>query len=170
MALQQNDQREIRRLTYKPAKMIQDPVNVRILEELTLNPRASVAAVGRRVGLSPPAAGERIKRLEETGVITGYQISIAPDALGLPISAYIRVRPNPGQLTRVAELARSIPEVVECHRITGEDCFIMRVFLPAMDQLDRVLDQFLIYGTTTTSIVQSSPVPIRSLPLPVPEA
>jgi Lrp/AsnC family leucine-responsive transcriptional regulator len=170
MALLQSDQRKNRRLTYNPSKALQDPVNVRLLEELRRNPRASVAAVGRRVGLSAPATGERIKRLEETGVIEGYHVAVAADALGLPISAYIRVRPNAGQLTRVAELAQSIPEVVECHRITGDDCFIMRVFLPAMDQLDRVLDQFLQYGTTTTSIVQSSPVPVRPLPLPTVEA
>jgi Lrp/AsnC family leucine-responsive transcriptional regulator len=99
-------------------------------------------------------------------VIEGYHVAVAAVALGLPISAYLRVRPNPGQLARVAELARSIPEVVECHRITGEDCFIMRMFVPAMDQLDRVLDRFLSCGTTTTSIVQSSPVPLRPLPLP----
>ena len=66
----------------------------------------------------------------------------------------------------VAELARAIPEVVECHRITGEDCFIVKIHFPAMDQLDRILDRFLAFGTTTTSIVQSSPVPLRGLPLP----
>jgi Lrp/AsnC family leucine-responsive transcriptional regulator len=84
----------------------------------------------------------------------------------LPLAAYIRVRPDPGQLARVAELARAIPEVVECHRITGEDCFIVKIHFPAMDQLDRILDRFLAFGTTTTSIVQSSPVPLRGLPLP----
>jgi Lrp/AsnC family leucine-responsive transcriptional regulator len=71
-------------------------------------------------------------------------------------------------LPRVVALAREVPEVVECHRITGEDCFIMKVHLPAMDQLDRILDRFLMFGVTTTSIVQSSPVPPRSLPLPEP--
>jgi len=86
--------------------------------------------------------------------------------LGLPLTAYIRVRPDPGQLPRVAELARSIPEVVECHRITGEDCFILKAHFPAIDQLDRLLDQFLVYGNTTTSIVQSTPVPLRLPPLP----
>jgi Lrp/AsnC family leucine-responsive transcriptional regulator len=78
----------------------------------------------------------------------------------------VRNRPDPGQLPRVAELARAIPEVVECHRITGEDCFILKVHFPAMDQLDRILDRFLAYGNTTTSIIQSSPVPLRDLPLP----
>jgi len=84
----------------------------------------------------------------------------------VPIAAYIRIRPNPGQLPRIAELAQQIPEVVECHRVTGEDCFILKVHIPAIDQLDRLLDSFLLYGSTTTSIIQSSPVPLRPPPLP----
>src|SRR5579875_2165857 len=92
------------------------------------------------------------------GVIRGRSLDVDPAALGLPIGVYIRIRPNPGQLGRVAELARSIPEVVECHRITGEDCFIVKAWIPAVGQLDRILDQFLLYGTTTSSIIQSSPV------------
>jgi Lrp/AsnC family leucine-responsive transcriptional regulator len=108
---------------------------------------------------------ERVRRLEEAGVIQGYRLEMNPAALGLPIGAFIRIRPNPGQLPRIAELARQIPEVVECHRITGDDCFILKVHIPAMDQLDRLLDRFLLYGSTTTSIIQSSPVPPRSLPL-----
>lgn len=85
---------------------------------------------------------------------------------GFPIAAYVRIRPEPRQLQRVAELAAETPEVVECHRITGEDCFLMKVHVPAVDQLERILDRFLPYGQTTTSIVQSSPVPSRPLPLP----
>ncbi len=107
-----------------------------------------------------------LRRLEDAGIIAGYRLDLDPAALGLPLAAFIRIRPDPGQLPRVAELARQIPEVVECHRITGEDCFILKIHFPAMDQLDRILDRFLAYGTTTTSIVQSSPVPLRSLPLP----
>src|SRR5581483_6841173 len=98
--------------------------------------------------------------------IRGYSLELNPTALGLPIAAYIRVRPSPGQLSRVAELARQTPEVVECHRVTGEDCFILKVYIPAIEQLDVLLDAFLLYGTTTTSIVQSSPVPLRPAPLP----
>jgi len=109
---------------------------------------------------------ERVRRLEEIGVIAGYRLEISPAALGLPIAAYVRVRPNAGQVQRVADLAAQIDEVVECYRVTGEDCFIMKVHIPAMEQLDRLLDRFLAYGTTTTSIIQSSPVPLRSLPIP----
>ncbi len=86
--------------------------------------------------------------------------------LGYPVAAYIRVRPAPGQLPNVAALAQSLPQVVECHRVTGEDCFMLKVYLPSINDLDEVLDQFLAHGQTTTSIIQSTPVPPRSLPLP----
>ena len=142
-----------------------DEINTRILGELQYEPRLTMAALGRRVGLSSPAVTERVRRLEEAGVIRGYRLDVDPAALGLPLAAYVRVRPHTGQLSRIADLARSIPEVVECHRVTGEDCFILKVHIPAMDQLDRLLDRFLVYGSTTTSIIQSSPVPLRSIPV-----
>ena len=143
-----------------------DAVNIRILDELQRDPRLTMSELGRRIGMSSPAVTERVRRLEEAGVIRGYRLDVNPAALGLPIAAYIRIRPNPGQLPRVVELAQQIPEVVECHRVTGEDCFILKVYIPAIDQLDRLLDNFLLYGSTTTSIIQSSPVPLRSAPLP----
>ncbi|MGH2409860.1 MAG: Lrp/AsnC family transcriptional regulator [Chloroflexota bacterium] len=146
--------------------MLRDVTNARIVAELHCDPRLTMAALGRRIGMSSPAVAERVHRMEEAGVIRGYHIDLDPAALGLPLSAYIRIRPNAGQLPTIAELARRIPEVVECHRITGEDCFILKVHLPAMDQLDRILDRFLLHGTTTTSIIQSSPVPPRRPPLP----
>jgi Lrp/AsnC family leucine-responsive transcriptional regulator len=145
---------------------ILDDVNLRLLRELGEDPRVPVAALARSIGMSAPAVAERIQRLRESGVILGYRLEVNPKALGLPIAAYIRVRPSPGQLPRVAELAVQTPEVVECHRITGEDCFLMKVHAPAIDQLEVILDRFLAFGQTTTSIVQSSPVPLRSLPLP----
>jgi len=152
--------------TYTPERTVADEVNLRILSELAEDPRLTMRELGRRVGLSSPAVTERVKRLEEAGVIRDYVLDINPSALGLPIAAYIRVRPNSGQLPKVAELARNIREVVECHRVTGEDCFILKVYLPSLDQLDRVLDRFLVHGTTTTSLIQSSPVPLRTPPLP----
>jgi Lrp/AsnC family leucine-responsive transcriptional regulator len=152
--------------TYTSADSELDEVNLRILAELRREPRLTMAALGRRIGMSSPAVTERVRRLEEVGVIAGYRLDINPASLGLPIAAYVRVRPIPGQVQRVAELAAQIPEVVECHRVTGEDCFIMKVHIPAMEQLDRLLDRFLTYGSTTTSIIQSSPVPLRSLPIP----
>ncbi len=163
------DSRREQLFTYAPPNGILDAVNIRLLEELQRDPRLTMTELGRRVGMSSPAVTERVRRLESAGVITGYRLEVNPAALGLPLTAYIRVRPDPGQLPRVAELAQQIPEVVECHRITGEDCFIVKVHLPALDQLDRILDRFLAYGLTTTSLVQSSPVPLRALPLPAQE-
>ena len=153
-------------LTYTPSDTLKDVVNLRILIELKQNPRLTMSELGRRVGFSSPAITERVRRLEESNVILGYNLEINPAALGLLIAAYIRIRPNPGQLPRIAELAQQIPEVVECHRVTGEDCFIIKVYLPSLDQLDRILDSFLLYGSTTTSLIQSSPVPLRPPPLP----
>jgi Lrp/AsnC family transcriptional regulator, leucine-responsive regulatory protein len=153
-------------LTYSPSESVADPVNARILHALQSNPRLTMSELGRRVGLSSPAVTERVRRLEESGVIQSYCLAINPVALGLPIAAYVRIRPNPGQLPNIAQLAQHIPEVVECHRVTGEDCFILKVYLPSLEQLDRILDAFLMYGTTTTSLIQSSPVPLRTPPLP----
>ena len=153
-------------LTYNPSASVADAVNLRILTELQQNPRLTMSELGRRVGLSSPAVAERVRRLEELGIIQGYRLDLNPAALGLPLAAYVRIRPNPGQLPQIADLARQIPQVVECHRVTGEDCFILKVYLPSIDQLDRILDVFLLYGTTTTSLIQSSPVPSRPPPLP----
>jgi Lrp/AsnC family leucine-responsive transcriptional regulator len=143
-----------------------DATNIALLRLLQADPRQPVSELARQVRMSAPAVRERLMRLEEAGVIRGYRVELDPKALGLPVTAIIRVRPAPGQLQRVAELAREMPNIVECHRITGEDCFIVKIHLDAVDSLDGVLDRFLAYGTTTTSIVQSSPVPPRSPPLP----
>ena len=160
------DLKKKRIFTYTPLSEELDPVNIRVLEELQRDPRLTMSELGRRVGMSSPAVTERVRRLEEAGVIRGYRLEVNPVALGLPITVYIRIRPSPGQLSKIAELAQQIPEVVECHRVTGEDCFILKVHIPAIDQLDRLLDCFLVYGSTTTSLIQSSPVPLRPPPLP----
>jgi Lrp/AsnC family leucine-responsive transcriptional regulator len=160
------DLREKRIFSYTSFHEEIDSVNLRVLEELQRDPRLTMSELGRRVGMSSPAVTERVRRLEEAGVIQGYRVELNPTALGLPITAYIRIRPSPGQLSKIAELAQQIPEVVECHRVTGEDCFILKVYIPAIDQLDRLLDRFLLYGSTTTNLIQSSPVPLRPPPLP----
>jgi Lrp/AsnC family leucine-responsive transcriptional regulator len=146
--------------------MLRDGRNAALLALLRENPRLGISELARRVGMSAPAMRERVQRLEEAGIIRGYRLELDPAALGYPVSAYVRVRPAPGQLPKIAELARSLPEIVECHRVTGEDCFVLRVYLPSIDALDGMLDRFLAYGQTTTSIIQSTPVPLRGLPLP----
>jgi Lrp/AsnC family transcriptional regulator, leucine-responsive regulatory protein len=146
------------------AKLL-DAVNLRVLEELTADGRIPMAELGRRVGLSAPAVAERVQRLERAGVIAGYRAELDPRALGYPVSAVVRIRPSPGQLQRIPEVARETPEVAECHRITGDDCYLLRLHLRSIDDLEDVLDRFTPYGLTTTSIVHSTPVARRGPPL-----
>jgi Lrp/AsnC family transcriptional regulator, leucine-responsive regulatory protein len=142
-----------------------DDVNRRLLAELQENARLTLAELGRRVGLSSPAVAERLQRLERQGVIRGYHAEIDPATLGLPLTAIIRVRPSPGQLYNVAELAQETPEVVECMRVTGDDCYVMTAHLRDVGHLEEVIDRFAVLGQTTTSIAQSAPVPRRGLAL-----
>jgi len=142
-----------------------DDANLRLLTELQGNARLSFAELGRRVGLSSPAVAERLARLEEHGVITGYRAEVDPRALGYELGAIVRIRPAPRELHKVAELAQRTPEVVECHRITGEDCYFIKAYVRDVEHLEDVIDQFAIYGQTTTSIMQKSPVPVRPLTL-----
>lgn len=128
-----------------------DEVNLQLLQLLQDEPRLTMTALARRVGMSAPAVTERVQRLEEAGVIAGYRLDIDPRALGLPVAVYVRVRPGPRQLQKVAQLAIDTPQVVECHRITGEDCFLLKVQVEAIDGLETILDRFLPYGQTTTS-------------------
>ncbi|OLB66847.1 MAG: AsnC family transcriptional regulator [Actinobacteria bacterium 13_2_20CM_2_72_6] len=153
-------------MALKPSPELLDDVNRRLLRELHDNPRITMSALARRVGMSSPAATERVARLERAGVIAGYRMDVDPAALGLPVAAFVRVRPSAGQLPRIAELAGTLDQVSECHRITGEDCFLMKVHAPTIADLEAVLDQFLLYGQTVSSIVVSSPVPPRPLPVP----
>ena len=140
-----------------------DATNVRLLEELQADARLSLAELGRRVSLSSPAVAERLRRLEEEGVITGYRAQVDPRALGYTLGVLIRSRPVPRQLAAVAQLARDTPEVVECHRVTGDDCYVMTAWVRDVTHLEKIIDAFASYGQTTTSILQSSPVPRRAL-------
>ena len=142
-----------------------DATNLRILEELQTDARLTMAELGRRVSLSPPAVADRVQRLERAGVITGYHAAVDPKAIGYPIAAVVRVRPASRQLHKIPEVARELPEVVECYRITGEDCFFVKLHLRSMEDLEGILDRFVQYGQTTTSIVHSAPVSPRPLPL-----
>ncbi len=140
-----------------------DEANRRLLAALQDDARLSLAELGRRVGLSAPAVGERLARLEQAGVIRGYHADVDPRALGYGLDVVLRVRPAPRELRKVADLARSTPEVTECHRVTGDVCFVIKLHLRDVDHLEEVIDLFAGYGQTTTSIVQSSPVPGRGL-------
>jgi Lrp/AsnC family leucine-responsive transcriptional regulator len=148
-------------MTDREARTLLDDVNRSLLSLLAEDPRLSVSALARRVGMSAPAVRERLARLEESGVIRGYRLDVDPAAVGLPVAAWVRIRPGPGQLTRIAELAARRPEISECHRISGEDCFLLQVHVAEIAALEGVLDEFLLYGQTISSFVVSTPVPPR---------
>lgn len=154
----------MKRLAYERSDLL-DAVDREILEMLVSNARTTTAELARAIGLSAPSVAERVKRLEEAGVITGYSATISPQALGLPISAWLRVRPVPGELDRVARIVRGIPEITECDRVTGDDCFLARAHLRSVADLERVIDQIIPYAMTNTSVIQSSPVAPRLPPL-----
>ena len=153
-------------MAFQVSPLLADERNLALIRLLQAEPRLGVAELARRIGMSAPAVRERLLRLEEAGVIRGWRLELEPAALGYPLTVFVRIRPMPGQVPKVAELARAMPQVAECHRITGEDCFILKVHVEAIETLDRLLDRFLAHGQTTTSIVQSTPVPPRDLPLP----
>ena len=144
-----------------------DRVDRRILGELQAEPRLRVAELARRVGLSGPAVADRLRRLEDTGTLS-YRAEVSPRALGYTICVIVRISPTGGGLRLIPGIAREVPNVTECYRITGEDCFFLKVWLHSIDDLEPVLDLFTPHGRTTTSIVHSAPVPARPLPVPGP--
>ena len=142
-----------------------DSVNCALLHELQSDARLSIAELSRRVNLSAPAVAERLQRLERAGVIKSYRAEVDPQAIGFTIAAIVRIRPTTRQLHKIPELAREVGEVVECHRVTGDDCFVMKLHLRSIDDLEGILDRFTALGQTTTSIIHSTPVASRPLPL-----
>ncbi len=138
-----------------------DDINWRILVELQTDGRLSHSELGRRIGLSQPAVAERVRRLEEDGVIEGYHAMVNLDKVGRSMGAIVRVATRTGQLGALATLVQEMPEVLECHRITGEDCYVMRIAVSSVHELEQVLDRFVQHGQPTTSIILSTPVARR---------
>jgi Lrp/AsnC family leucine-responsive transcriptional regulator len=155
-----SEPRNHRPKTFEPL----DALDRRILAELQADARLRIADLARRVGLSPPAIAERMHRLEESGALS-YRAVVDPRALGYTICAIVRVSPQGGNVPVIPGIAREVPEVTECYRITGEDCYFMKLYLRSIDDLEPILDRFTPYGRTTTSIVHSAPVSPRPLPL-----
>jgi len=138
---------------------ILDNIGWRILRELQENARLSFTELGRRLKLSTPAVAERVRRMEEAGIITGYRAEVDTTKLGLPITAFVRLNVISRAVNvKVIALAEDSPEVLECHRLTGSDCFIMKIVVPSVAYLESFLDRLAAHGTPTTTIVLSSPV------------
>jgi Lrp/AsnC family transcriptional regulator, leucine-responsive regulatory protein len=141
-----------------------DPIDRRLIAELRDDARLRLAELARRVGLSAPAVAGRLRRLTDGGVLT-CRAEVDPRALGYPVCVIVRVSPWNRDLRAIPEVARQTPEVTECYRITGEDCYFMKLYLRSIDDLEPILDTFTPHGRTTTSIVHSAPVPRRPLPI-----
>ena len=140
-----------------------DEIDWKILKELQLNARITFAELGRRVGLTTPAVIERIKKLEDAKIITGYRAEIDTAKVGLPITAFIRMSISGVDYSHIIEVAKQSNEVLECHRGTGGDSFILKVAVASVEHLQTVIDKLTPYGITTTSIVLSSPVKQRTI-------
>jgi Lrp/AsnC family leucine-responsive transcriptional regulator len=163
MAVRNSTRTQAAAATPKIVRPVVDEVDRRILTRLAADARIPNNALAEAVGIAPSTCLGRVRALRDSGVIRGYHADIDPRALGLSLGAIIRVRPAPGQLRNVAELAERTAEVVECHRITGDDCFLIRAHVRDVEHLEEVIDHFVVLGQTTTSIMQSSPVPMRGL-------
>lgn len=136
-----------------------DRLDIAILEALQENARTPLSEIGRRVGLSQPATSERVKRLEERGIIAGYGVRIDPAALGLGMMAIIRVRTTHEHIRPALRAFADMPHVIEVHRMTGEDCFLLKVQVPSPGQLEAIVDGIARFGPVTTSLVlRSEPV------------
>ncbi|PXW29442.1 Lrp/AsnC family transcriptional regulator [Paraburkholderia caballeronis] len=142
-----------------------DDVDRALLAALAEDSRAPVSELAKRVGLSAPSTSERLKRLETQRVIDSFTVQVDPRALGYTLQAIVRVKPLPGQLHLVEDLIRRIPEFVECDKVTGDDCFIARLYLYSIEQLDEILSKVAERAETSTAIVKSTPVPRRLPPL-----
>ncbi|MDR6100737.1 Lrp/AsnC family leucine-responsive transcriptional regulator [Agrobacterium larrymoorei] len=142
-----------------------DDIDKRILQLLSNDGRMSVKDLAQHVGLSAPSTSERIKRLEERGVIHGFTVEIDPASIGFTLQAIIRVRPLPGKLHVVQQLIEAIPEISECDKVTGDDCFIARLHVRSIEELDTILDKIADKAETNTSIVKLQPIKRRLLPL-----
>ncbi|HTO31165.1 MAG TPA: Lrp/AsnC family transcriptional regulator [Pararhizobium sp.] len=142
-----------------------DDLDRRLLDILSLNARISLKELAQEAGLSSPSTADRLRRLEDRGVITGFTVGINPVALGYALQAVVRVRPMPGMLHIVEKLIQETPEFVECDKVTGDDCFIAKLLVRDMEQLDTILDKVAERAQTNTSIVKSTPVKRRLPPL-----
>ncbi len=142
-----------------------DEIDQRMLESLARNARISLKELAEAAGLSSPSAGERLRRLEERGIISAFTVDLAPEAIGYPLQAIVRIRPLPGQLHVVERIIQETPEFIECDKVTGDDCFIGRLVVRSMSELDGILDKITERAETNTSMIKATPVKRRLPPL-----
>ena len=142
-----------------------DAIDQRIVEALASNARMPVKELAEAAGLSSPSVAERMRRLEERGVIKAFTIDVDAEALGYSLQAIVRIRPLPGQLHIVERLIQEIPEFIECDKVTGDDCFIARLVIRSMGDLDGILDKITERAETNTAMIKASPVKRRLPPL-----
>jgi Lrp/AsnC family leucine-responsive transcriptional regulator len=140
-----------------------DATGWQILCAMQEDARISYSELGRRIGLSLPAVAERVRRLEDAGIITGYRAQVDTAKLGYPIMAFIRMSLTRDRDPQVSAIVRDMPEILECHRITGSDCFVMRAVVSSVSHLETLIDRLSVYGELVTSIVLSSPVTTRTI-------
>lgn len=133
-----------------------DPSNRALLTALQRDARLSYRALAQEVGLSQPAVAERVRRLEEAGVLTGYHAVISRDRVGLPITAFLRLTCPGHQFQAVSTLAHQLPQVLECHHVTGEDCFFIKLAVDSLQTLERVAERFRTHGRAVVTIALSS--------------
>jgi Lrp/AsnC family leucine-responsive transcriptional regulator len=145
-------------------KMLDD-LDRKLLDILVKDSRTSLKELAQQVGLSSPSVSERLRRLEERGVIRAFTVEIDPEALGYPLQAIVRIRPLPGKLHIVQQLIEEIPEFGECDKVTGDDCFVARLYVRSMSELDKLLDRIADKAETSTAIIKAQPIRRRPPPL-----
>lgn len=142
-----------------------DATGWRLLQELQQNARLSYTELGQRVGLSLPAVAERVRKMEEAGIITGYHAEVNFAKVGLPVLAVVHLESIGGQsCTYAVSQVSKIPEVLECYRVTGSDSIIVQVAATSVNHLTRVIDQLSVYGVPATSLVRSNPFKRHAIP------
>jgi len=142
-----------------------DHIDAAILRALCVDARIPRAELSRRVGLSAPSVADRVRRLEDVGIITGYGARINPARLGYGLTILIRARPLPGEMQNMIEAIQKTPQIVACDRVSGEDCFVARAHVRDVAEMEAVIDRIVPFGATNSSIVQSSPVEERLVQL-----
>ena len=142
-----------------------DATDRRIVEALAANARLAMSDLAREVGMSAPSVTERVRRLEAAGIVRGYTVEIDPAALGYTLAAIVRIKPRPGQLHIVERMIQDEARFTSCDKVTGDDCFIAKLALRSIDELDLLLDPLHDRAETNTAIVKSSPVQPRLPPL-----